>query len=282
MQRQFERRAVHWAQHDAVVREVERRLVGRLDLMRIAPARMLDVGCGPGHSRRLLCERFSAAEWLGVDRSRAMFGTALRGWRRWLPAARGARPLFVQADAAALPLADASVELVLSNLMLHWYPDPAAALAEWLRVLRPGGLLLFSCLGPDSLRQVRAAFAAHWPAARPLTYADLHDVGDALVATGGADPVLEAEHLTLTYASPAALLREVAALGGNPHPQRPAGLPGTRRARAVRAALPSDGGGRWPLTLEVVYGHAWRVARRDRAAAVPLAQLRATLPARRG
>jgi malonyl-CoA O-methyltransferase len=272
---QFDRRAARLAGHDALLREVERRLAERLDPVRLAPARIVDLGCGAGHSQAMLRTRFAQAQWLGVDASAAMLARGRpSGWRHWFGAGGSLR---VQADAGALPLADASVDLLFSNLLLHWQPQPQAVLAECRRVLRVGGLLLFSSLGPDTLRELRAAFA-HWPRARPLPFVDMHDYGDMLVAAGFAEPVLDSEQLTLTYDSPRALLREAGALGGNPRADRPVGLPGTATARRVQAALAAQGGadGRLPLTFEVVYGHAWKPAPRERGVAVvPLERLRA-------
>lgn len=272
---QFDRRAARLARHDTLLREVERRLVQRLEPIRLAPARVVDLGCGAGSSQSALRARFAQAQWLGIDHSGAMLSRGRpAGWRRWFGAGAGLR---VQAEAGALPLADASADLLFSNLMLHWHPQPEAALAECRRVLRVGGLLLFSCFGPDTLRELRTAFAP-WPPARPLPFVDMHDYGDMLVAAGFADPVLDAEHLTLTYDSPQALLREAAALGGNPRADRPAGLPATAAARRVQAALAAQRGadGRLALTFEVLYGHAWKPPPRERGVAVvPLERLRA-------
>jgi malonyl-CoA O-methyltransferase len=284
VRRQFDRRAARLAQHDALLREVERRLLDKLDPIKLAPARVVDIGCGAGHSQALLRRRFPQADWVGVDLSAAMLTSADRGkglLSRWL---RRDRPKRVQADAAALPLADGCADLVFSNLMLHWHPQPHLLFAEFKRVLRVGGLLLFSCFGPDSVQELRAAFRA-WPQARPMPFIDMHDFGDMLVAQGFADPVMDAERIVLTYPSPQALRREAAALGANPRDDRPAALPATAVARSVLSALsaqPAAAAGRHALSFEIAYGHAWKPAPRERGvAAVPLDRLRETLPQRR-
>lgn len=237
VRRQFDQRAARLPAHDALLREVERRLLERLDLIRLVPRRVLDIGCGRGQSRALLAARYPLAEWVGLDLSAAMLrgaavpdGTVARWWRRL----RGEVALRVQADAACLPLADGSADLVCSNLMLHWHPTPHALFPEWKRVLRVEGLLLFSCFGPDTLRELRAACAQALPRAAPMPFIDMHDFGDMMVAAGFATPVMDVEVLRLTYPSPQALLREVAALGGNARDDRAPALVSGARARAAR------------------------------------------------
>jgi len=281
VRRQFERRAGRFAAHDAVVREVGRRLVDRLSLFRLDPEQIVDVGCGAGGTREALLARYPRARWLGIDLARAMAARAAPrpALSRLLPW-RAGRAAAVCAEAGALPLADDSVDLVFSNLMLNWHPQPLAVLAEWRRVLRVDGLLLFSCFGPDTLKELRQACAAAAIGAHPLPFVDMHDFGDMLLAAGFAGPVMDAESIRLTYASPRALLREAAALGGNPRDDRTAGLVGTRRARALQAAIAAqrDAQGRIALSFEIAYGHAWKPSPRVRGQSkVPLDRLRAQL-----
>ena len=263
---QFDRIAPRFGAHDAVLREVERRLIERLEMIRLAPARIVDVGCGAGHSRALLAARFAQATWIGVDVSPRMLahGAAPRGLRERLMPWRAPGAQRVCADAAALPLADDAVDLVYSNLMLHWHPAPHTLFPEFRRVLSTDGLLMFSCFGPDTLKELRAACAQALPQARPLPFVDMHDFGDMLVASGFATPVMDVEVLRLTYASPQDLLREVRALGANPRDDRARALPSGRQARALLDALQAqrDADGRIGLTVEVAYGHAWKPAPR--------------------
>jgi malonyl-CoA O-methyltransferase len=153
---------------------------------------------------------------------------------------------------------------VWSNLALAWSHDPAATLREWHRVLETGGLLMFSSYGPDTLQELRRAFAAVDAAPHVHPFVDMHDLGDALVAAGFADAVMDMEMLTLTYGSPAALLAELRASGRrNAHAARRRGLTGRRawaRMIAACAALARDG--RIPASFEIVYGHAWKAAPR--------------------
>lgn len=281
VRRQFDRRAARFAQHDAIVREVGRRLIERLDLIRLDPKCIVDVGCGAAGSRDALLNRYATAQWVGIDLSRAMLAAAVRrpALARLLPW-RSARSHLVCAEAAALPLADGSADLLVSNLMLHWHPQPHTVFPEWLRVLRIDGLLLFSCFGPDTLKELRLAYRDAGIEARPVPFVDMHDFGDMMVAAGFASPVMDAETIRLTYPSPQALLREVAALGGNPRYDRGRGLVSGRRARALleRLAAQRDARGRIALTFEIAYGHAWRPPPRVRGqATVPLDHLRAQL-----
>jgi malonyl-CoA O-methyltransferase len=266
--RQFDRRAGRMASHDALLREIGQRLTARFDYIRIDPRRILDVGCGLGRTRHELLKVFPGAEWIGVERSPVMAragrceqrGRGLaRLWRR--------EPQWIVADGGRLPLADESVDLVYSNLMLHWHPMPHQVFAEWKRVLRTEGLMMFSSFGPDTLQELRAAAATALPHARPVPFIDMHDLGDMMVAAGLASPVMDAEQLTLTFHDPIGLLREVRALGANPRDDRWSALTSGRRARLLIDALDARRGadGRIPLTFEIAYGHAWKPAPRGPA-----------------
>lgn len=281
---QFDARAVRFAAHDTVIREVAERLIDRLQYIRVQPQRVLDVGCGTGTTLAKLATRFPAAALAGLDLSEGMLRQRSTGLRarvsRWLG---GPSPLLFAADAARLPLADASFDLVVSNLVAHWHPAPHTLFPEWKRALRVDGLLLFSCFGPDTLKELRAACRLALPHARPMPFTDMHDFGDMLVASGFADPVMDAEVLTLTYASPRELVREVRALGGNPRDDRYRALPSGRQARSLLDALAARAGddGRIRLTFEVAYGHAWKPAPRPEPGTVTVDALRADLAKRR-
>jgi malonyl-CoA O-methyltransferase len=166
--------------------------------------------------------------------------------------------LLVCADAQALPLADASVDLVHSSLCLQWCEDPGLALAEFRRVLRPDGLLLFSTFGPDTLRELRAAFADVDRMPHVSRFIDMHDIGDALLASGFRDPVLERDDFTLTYADARDLMRELRAIGAtNADALRQRSLTGKAHLAGVVAAYERfRRNGVLPATYEVVYAIA--------------------------
>jgi malonyl-CoA O-methyltransferase len=284
VRRQFDLRARRFREHDVLPREIGRRLVDRLKYIKLSPRRVLDVGCGAGGAIEPLSARYPSAQVVGLDLSEGMLRQRDRGVRDRLPRWLGGQSsLLVAADAGRLPMADQSVDLVFSNLMLHWHPEPHSLFPEWRRVLRVDGLLLFSCFGPDTLKELRAACRRTLPGVQPMPFIDMHDFGDMMVASGLADPVMDAEVLTLTYRSARDLLAEVRALGGNPRDDRPAGLPSGRQARSLLDALNARDAddGRIQLTFEVAYGHAWKPAPRPAANAVSVDALKADLARRR-
>lgn len=254
VRRAFARAARSYERHDALQREVGARLRERLPMLQTPPARVLDVGAGTGAGTAALKRAFPEAEVIALDLALPMLRAAKahRSWRR--PFAR------VCADAQALPLADRSVDLLHSNLCIQWIDDPEPLFAEWLRVLKPGGLMLLSTFGPDTLIELRQSWASadgtHPHVGRFL---DMHDLGDAALNAGFRDPVLNVERFTLTYPDPQALLRELKGLGAtNADSARERGLTGKARFRRMLEAyeaLRVDGC--VPSTWEVVYLHAW-------------------------
>ncbi|MCC5862409.1 MAG: methyltransferase domain-containing protein [Gammaproteobacteria bacterium] len=253
--RGFDRRAASYRQHAFVEPLLRERLLERLELIRIEPQRILDLGSAAGESSFALARRYRRATVIAADRSAGMLRGLLeqRGWRL----RRRVRPLLC--DAAAVPVADGSIDLVFSSLLLHWHADPAAVFAECRRVLRPGGLLLFNTFGPDTLRELRGAWRAVDEAAHVNLFLDMHDLGDALQRAGLAAPVMDTETLTISHETPAALFRDLrATTPGNVLAGRPRGLLGRERHTRLLAALErTRRDGRLPTTLEVVYGHAW-------------------------
>jgi malonyl-CoA O-methyltransferase len=261
--RAFERAAASYDAHAVLHREVGQRLFEHLDPIRIEPRRIVDLGCGTGPSFEAMGKRFPHAELIGLDFSTAMLGRARRrsGWFRRAFSSSVAR--LVCADAERLPFAHGSVDFMFSNLALQWC-RPELVFAEAARVLPTGGLLMFSTLGPDTLRELRAAFAGIDPAPHVHAFIDMHDLGDALVHAGFAEPVMEMEVLTLEYAALGDLVRDLKATGArNALAQRRRGLTTPRRwKRAVEAYEARRRDGALPATYEIVYGHAWKAAPR--------------------
>jgi malonyl-CoA O-methyltransferase len=232
-------RAARAADDPAVLqREVERRMFERLDYIRLDPARVVDAGCGTGRGLALLRGRYPNADLLGVDFAPAAIEAASHSEslferaRRILSRARRAQ---LCADFSRLPLRPGGVDMLWSNLALAWAADPLAVLREFHRVLAPGGLLMFSSYGPDTLKELKSAFSAASHARHVHSFLDMHDVGDMLVASGFAAPVMDAETITLTY---------------------PVGKGAWRKMLAVYESGRKDG--KLPATIEVVYGHAWK------------------------
>ncbi len=260
VRRSFERAARTYDEAAVLQREVCARLVEHLEPMRLAPRRLVDLGCGTGHAFDALAKRFPAAELLGIDIAPAMLARARDRspwWQRMLGSRRAA---LVCADAERLPLASASVDLVFSNLALQWC-EASRVFAEASRALAPDGLFIFSTFGPDTLKELRGAFAEADTAPHVNRFVDMHDLGDALARAGFADPVMEMEAVTLEYDNVLAVARDLKSLGAvNSLPSRARGLPGRGRWRRMTEAyerLRRDGV--LPATWEVVYGHAWKV-----------------------
>lgn len=244
-------------------------MLDRLALVRLEPQSVVDIGCGAGAGLLALARRYPQARRIGIDASLPMAQCAHaalqppeRGFlARMFGSAVDPIARIVAADARALPLASSSVDLVWSNLALHWFEKPDEAIAEWYRIMRPAGLLDFSFFGVDTLAELRAV------GAHTMTFHDMHDVGDALMAAGFSEPVMDMQRITLTWRSAEGLLEDVRALGGN-------ALRGRRRAlsgrgernewlRAIESLRSDDGLIR--CTIEVAFGHAWCPRRKRRA-----------------
>ena len=280
----FARAAARYDAAAVLQREIADRLLARLDYMRIAPQQILDLGCGTGYAFSHLRRRYPGACLLGLDLVHAMTKLARAHTTPRLPFGLGRflkRDCLINADAQALPFADRSFDLVFSNLALQWC-NPDAVFRECQRVLRPGGLLLFTTFGPDTLKELRAAWRAVDNDPHVHAFIDMHDLGDALVRARFADPVMDVESLTLTYPDVSGLLRELKAIGAhNSAATRNASLTGkahfARFVQAYETFRRADD--RIPASYEAVYGHAWvpqtgPANSTDGTAVISLSQLR--------
>lgn len=254
VRRAFARAASSYEQHDVLQREVESRLFDSLEYYEGKPGRVLDVGCGTARGTALLKKRWRDAQVIALDVSQPMLQRARRhaGWLK--PFAR------VCADGLALPFPDRSMDVVYSNLVMQWCDTPRELFREFVRVLKPGGFLAASSLGPDTLHELRAAWAAvDATQAHVGRFLDLHDLGDAALAAGLKDPVLDADHINMHYADVRTLLVDLKGLGAtNADIQRARGLTGKTRFKAMLDAYETQRrNGRIPATWEVVTLHAW-------------------------
>lgn len=274
-------------------REVATRMHERLALVKLAPERVLDAGCGVGADLPALQKHYPEANIIALDAAPAMLEAARsrrhaalssmnRLLSQWLPtrksAAQGVVAGLLCGDFARTPFGVNTVDLVWSNLALHWHPQPDQVFAEWRRILRVDGLLMFSCFGPDTFKELRSALAAgdtRNAASRVLPFVDMHDFGDMLVNVGFATPVMDMETITVTYESVDRLLADVRAWGGNPLINRPRGLLGRQASARIGAALEQQRGadGRIRLSFEVIYGHAFRPVPRTTASGESIVRL---------
>ncbi|MGO4703145.1 malonyl-ACP O-methyltransferase BioC [Dyella sp. 2RAB6] len=253
VRRNFGRAARTYEQHDALQREVQNLLLERLDFYLETPGLVVDVGAGTGRGAALLKKRYAKSQVLATDLALPMLRAAKQHASWFKPFQR------VCAEATALPLPDRSVDVLHSNLCFQWIDDLQALFGECARVLKPGGLLLFSTFGPDTLKELRAAWAQADQQPHVSRFLDMHDLGDAMIAAGLRDPVLDVDRYTLTYSEPRLLLKELQGLGAtNADTTRERGLTGKRHYRQMLEAYEAlRVGGRIPATWEVVTAHAW-------------------------
>jgi malonyl-CoA O-methyltransferase len=283
VRRAFGRAAGTYAEAAVLQREVGTRMAQRLDVVKLAPDVILDAGCGTGAAQRDLATRYPQARRMALDLALPMLAVMREHGReqssplaRLAGLVRGTRtplpPACVCGDIAALPFASGAFDLVWSNLALQWINDLPRAIKEFQRVLKVGGLASFTTFGPDTLRELRAAFAGADRHTHVSRFVDMHDIGDLLVQAGFADPVMDMEYLTLTYADGEAMMRDLRAIGAtNATVGRPRGLMGRDGWRRMLAALERmRRDDRIPATFEVIYGHAWKVAPKKTAEGLPI------------
>jgi malonyl-CoA O-methyltransferase len=252
VRRSFDRAAATYDAAAVLHAEVRDQLLARLDLMKLWPRVVVDAGAGTGHAARALIHRYPKALVVALDTSQPMLEAAGRR-QSWLR-----RFTRVRADAARLPFADGSVDLILSNLMLQWC-DPDAVFAEFRRVIGPHGLVSFTTLGPDTLRELRSAWRAADSRTHVNQFIDMHDLGDALIRSGFTSPVLDVEQYTLSYSDVRRVAADLKNTGAhNATRGRARGLTGRGRFAAFQQAYEAfRRDGRLPATYEVVFGHAW-------------------------
>jgi malonyl-CoA O-methyltransferase len=260
MRQAFSRAAAGYDAAAALQREVCTRMLERLDYIKLKPARILDAGSGTGWGTRQLATRYPGAQMIALDIAIGMLQNAQSRASWWQKLFGTATAAPVCGDVEALPLADQSLEMVWSNLALQWCNDLPATLNELHRVLKADGLLMFSTLGPDTLKELRQAFNGVDGHNHLNRFADMHDVGDMLLHSGFADPVMDMEYLTLTYDDVRGVLHDLKAIGAhNTTAGRGQGLMGRNAwARVVENYERLRRDGKLPATYEVVYGHAWK------------------------
>ncbi len=262
IRRAFARAAPNYDTAAALSHEVCARMLERLDLVRLSPDRILDIGSGTGVAARAVARRYPNARICALD----FCLPALRMQRHagfWSGARRVAlgRPAIsrVCADFELLPVRNGAMGLAISNLALHWSNAPDVVLTELERVLCVGGLLIFTTLGPDTLRELAQASTDVHGRSPVHSFVDMHDLGDMLIRSGFADPVMDMEHLTLTYARVEDLFRDLRASGAMSTRAENIALRTPRwRERLTRRYELLRRDGRLPATFEIVYGHAWK------------------------
>ncbi|HEY5559786.1 MAG TPA: malonyl-ACP O-methyltransferase BioC [Steroidobacteraceae bacterium] len=274
VRRHFDRASASYDDSAVLQARVRQQLLDRLAWIAFEPEVVVDLGCGTGHGAQALAGRWPRARVIAVDIAPGMLREAGR-----LDAGRPFER--VCADALALPLPDASVDLVFCNLMLQWCDDLDAAFAEITRILRPRGLLTFTTFGPDTLIELRGAWREADEYTHVSPFADMHDIGDGLVRAGLVEPVLDVLRYTLTYPGVRALMQDLKAIGAqNATTGRPRGLTGKQKLRVVEQAYERHRReGLLPASYEVVFGQAWGATERpdrdhDGEFAIPVSAIR--------
>ncbi len=254
VKRAFNRVAAHYEQHAVLQQTVAGHILERLDLFRLQPGLIVDVGAGTGWAARRLQARYRKARVVLCDLAEQMLLKARQRAPFFF-----SRQSFLCADVENLPIGDARVDMIFCNLCLQWCTDLDRVFNHFRRVLRPEGLLLFSSFGPDTLRELRLSWAEVDAGVHVHRFLDMHDVGDALIRAGLVSPVMDVEHFTVTYTDVLALLHDLKQIGAsNAAVGRSHGMTGKGAFRALAQAYARfERGGRLPATYEVVYGHAW-------------------------
>lgn len=254
VKKQFNRAAKSYDDAAILQEEVQNRLLDKLTYIRHRPQTVVDIGCGTGKGIRRLQQTYRRARLYGVDLAHEML-LRTRSRQRWL-----SRLPLVTADMERLPFADRVFDMIYSSLALHWSNDLSATLREFVRVGRSGGLLLFSSFGPATLQELGHAWAQLDAYPHVHRFVDMHDVGDAMMASGLAQPVVESELIRMEYPTFRGLLDDLKNIGAtNADVSRRRGLTTPGQLRALERGYREVGfeGGKYVATCEVVYGHAW-------------------------
>jgi malonyl-CoA O-methyltransferase len=250
----FERSADSYDSSAVLQREIAKRLGERLDYIKQQPKTTLDLGCGTGYITKDLLKRYPKANVLALDIAHSMcLKTKTQGgWLR--------KPRVVCGDADQLPFKPDSIDFLISNLMLQWSNDLNKTFTGFQSVLAPNGLLLFSTFGPETLTEMRQSWARVDNTPHTSNFADMHEIGDALLQSGFLNPVTDMEMITMTYANVRQLMRDIKQIGAsNTENNRSKGLMGKQRLKAFEAAYDQfkTADNLYPATWEIIYGHAW-------------------------
>ena len=256
VRKSFNRAAQSYDGAAVLQQEVEQRLADKLEYINITPDRVLDLGCGTGIASRALSTRYKKSTIVSLDIAEAMLAVA-RGRKTWLR-----KHKFICADMERLPLKEGVFDLVFSSSALQWSNDLDQTFSEINRSMKTGGLILFATFGPDTLTEMRQAWRAVDGKSHVNQFVDMHDIGDALMRNGFSDPVMESEHMKLTYSTVNNLLRDLKEIGANSVDSgRSRQMTGKTRFKLFQQEYEQfRAEGVLPATYEIVYGHAWKGA----------------------
>jgi malonyl-CoA O-methyltransferase len=269
--RSFNKAASSYDESAFLQREVADRLLDRLNYIRIQPEVILDLGSGTGYSSQILEKRYKKSKIIAVDFAEQMLLRSKKA-KKWFD-----RKRYVCADAEMLPFGDNTVDLIFSNLMLHWMNDSEEVLKELRRVLKPNGVFLFSTLGPDTLYELRESWARIDEGIHVHSFLDMHYIGDFLVWAGFVDPVIDMEFITITYNDIKKILIDLKNLGThNISQQRQKGLMGKEKFTQFIQEYEKfrNPEGLLPVTYEVIYGLGWGHAKEPDEISIPVSEIK--------
>jgi malonyl-CoA O-methyltransferase len=260
----FDRAANTYDAAAVMQKMVREEMLSRLDFVSLKPQRILDAGCGTGHASQALMQKYPDAQVVSLDfamsmlrKTRDLNGSFRQRAKQFFGRAKQS---YLCADLEKLPLAEASIDMFWSNLAIQWSNDLDAVFADIHRVMKTEGLFMFSTLGPDTLKELRAASNVDSERVHVSRFLDMHDIGDALVRAGFSAPVLDVERITLTYDDAISVMRDLKSIGAhNATDGRSRRLQGRGFLRQLTEnyeRFRKDG--KLPATFEVVYGHAWK------------------------
>ena len=260
VRRAFSKAATQYDAAAVMQREVCIRMLERLDYIKQKPNTVLDVGSGTGWGTRQLGERYPDAQIVALDIAIGMLQASRGTASWWSKLFAGNARQYVCADMEALPIRANSMDMLWSNLAVQWCNDLPATLIELHKVLKVDGLLMFSTFGPDTLKELRTAFQGVDGHNHLNRFADMHDIGDMLVAGGFADPVMDMEYITLTYDDVKGVMQDLRSIGAhNATAGRSSGMMGKHAwAKVLENYERLRSNGKLPTTFEVIYGHAWK------------------------
>lgn len=250
----FEKASESYDAAAVLQKEVAKRLTDRLDYIKFKPKTILDIGCGTGYITSDMLKRYPKAQVTALDLALSMVKKSKQqgSWFR--------RPKVVCADAEKLPFKSESLDLIISSLMLQWSNNLTETFRGFHSTLAPNGLLLFASFGPDTLKEIKQSWSTVDNRPHTSNFADMHEIGDALLQAGFIDPVTDMETITMTYANVRQVMRDIKKIGAsNSHSDRQKGLMGKDKLKAFEAAYEQfkTPDGLYPATWEIVYGHAW-------------------------
>jgi malonyl-CoA O-methyltransferase len=254
VKKSFNRGAVDYDKCAVLQAEVLKRLLERLEYIKLQPEWIVDLGCGTGQAVKPLNKKYRSAQVVALDMADAMLLRARKNYGLF------DRKHLLNADMERLPFKAGCVDLIFSSLALQWSNDLFATFKEFKRVGRPGGLILFTTLGANTLRELRQSWAAVDPRPRVHQFMDMHDVGDALLSAGLSQPVVDMEVITIEYDRFFDLMRDLKGIGAtNADRNRSRGLMTPAKLKRLQQAYEKVAfeGGRYQASYEVVYGHAW-------------------------